>query len=56
MTKKKKRKGDITHNINVDIETGEIDEFFWDEDHEPPPIVKPKIKKNSGKKDYSRKN
>jgi hypothetical protein len=30
--------------INVDLETGESDNFLWAEKEEPPPLVRPKIK------------
>jgi hypothetical protein len=35
--------------LNVDPETGEADNFIWTEDEEPPPIIRPKIKKRSPK-------
>jgi hypothetical protein len=44
--KKKRRPAGITFNIAVDADTGEIEEeFLWDEDHDPPPLVKPENKK-----------
>jgi len=31
--------------LNVDLETGESDNFLWSDKEEPPPLVRPKMKK-----------
>lgn len=36
-------------NLEFDIETGEMGEFIWTEDHDPPELVKPKMKKQAGR-------
>ena len=42
--------------LNVDLETGEADNFLWADDQEPPPLVRPKIKpKNDELNDKSSK-
>lgn len=58
MTDKKKRKsGGLTYNIVVDSETGEIEEdYYWREDHEQPPLIKPKKRPDNDSKRRSRKN
>lgn len=43
MNKKRRKSGGLTYNIVVDSETGEVEEdYFWREDHEQPPLIKPK--------------
>ncbi len=42
MTDKKRNRGDVNYNVIVDSEDGELLDFFWDEDHEPPPLIKPR--------------
>jgi len=55
MNDKKKRKGGISFNIVVDKETGEIEEeYFWSEDHEQPPLIKPKKPPESDSKQRSK--
>jgi hypothetical protein len=39
--KKKNRSTGITFNIEFDADIGEIDDSLWDEDYDPPPMVKP---------------
>ena len=47
--KKKKRCDDVSYIVDVDPETGEILDFIWTEDHDPPPIVKPEKKEGEEK-------
>jgi hypothetical protein len=42
--KKKKRPAGITFNIEYDADTGEIEDYLWDEDYDPPPMVRPEGK------------
>lgn len=39
--KKKKRPAGITFNIDFDADIGEIEDYLWDEDHDPPALVTP---------------
>lgn len=48
LTEKKRRAGDIAHVFTFDLENFELDDFEWAEDHEVPPIIKPKIIKKDG--------
>ena len=56
MTDKKRKSGNVSYNVMVDSEDGEILDFFWNEDHEPPPLIKPKKKKGEGPNEKERKN
>jgi hypothetical protein len=47
--KKKRRPAGVTFNITIDADTGELDDYLWDENHEPP-LVKPE----KGKPDKDR--
>lgn len=40
-------KGDTRFIVDISLEDvkPEVDTYFWDEDHDPPPLVRPKIKK-----------
>lgn len=40
MTEKKKSKGGLFAVFHFDKEDGELTEFMWNEDHDPPPLVK----------------
>ena len=31
--------------INVDPKTGQVDDFLWAEKEEPPPLIRPQVKK-----------
>jgi len=43
-----KKSGNVKHIIHFDLEDDELLSFPWYEDEEPPPIVKPKMKKKKG--------
>lgn len=50
MTDKKRKSGDISFIVDFDQEDGEFLDYFWTEDHDPPPLIKPKKKKDKDKK------
>lgn len=50
---KPKKKGDISQVFEFEIDTGEVEEFQWAEDHEPLPLVKPREKKKEGEEGES---
>lgn len=40
---KKRRRGNVGFVVDMDTETGEYEDYFWsNEDHDPPPLIKPK--------------
>ena len=39
---KKKKKGGVAYVADFDLDNGELLDFFYMEDGDPPPIVKPK--------------
>jgi hypothetical protein len=40
--------------LNVDLEGKEADAFIWTEDHEPPPVIRPKMRKIDSKEKEER--
>jgi len=53
--KNKKRKGGVSFNIIVDKESGEIEEeYFWRENHEQPPLIKPRKRPENDSKRRSK--
>lgn len=55
MRDRKRSKGGISLNIIIDTETGEMMDYFWNEDHEQPPLIKPKSGPEKPQKRRSRK-
>ena len=55
MNNKKKYKGGVSFNIMVDKESGEIEEeYFWREDREQPPLIKPRKRPENDSKRRSK--
>lgn len=54
MTKPKKSKGAVSANIVFDLEDETLVDYMDDGGEPLPPFIKPKIKKKSGEKDYSK--
>ena len=42
MKNKKRKSGNVSFNVVVDTEDGEMIDYFWSEDHAQPPLIKPK--------------
>jgi len=40
-------KGNLKFIVDVDLSKGkpDVDAYYWDEDGDPPPLIRPKIKK-----------
>lgn len=49
-------KDDVQYIVDVDLEDNEILDFFWDDDEDPPPIVKGKVRKEGKEKNEEKKN
>ena len=41
-TPKPRPKGDVSYVVDFDMEDMDFIDFMWTEDHDPPPIAKPK--------------
>ena len=44
MKPKKHKSGDVSFVVDFDTEDGELLDYMCDEDHDPPPLIKPKKK------------
>ena len=55
MTDKKRKSGDVSFIVDFDQEDGELLDYFWTEDHDLPPLIKPKKKKGKDKEEKERK-
>ena len=54
MKDKKRKSGNVSYNVVVDMEDGDMMDYFWSEDHEQPPLVKPKKPRDSDSKRRSK--
>ena len=51
MPNRKKKHRPLQAVFSFNLEDMELETFMWNEDRDPPPLIKPRVKKKEGKHD-----